>query len=208
MRTLLLLLTTLVLAGAGLAPSAMAETSPAPTGATRVVVVRPVTADGAPAAGWRVHRQKGRVSCGGASASAVDRGIRTCYPAALYLPSCWASTGHTVLCLRDVTTRRLVRIHYRGHFGRATPAEEPTPQGLRLGDGESCTIRVGGAWGTVPAHPRWLGFDSCTDGSVYGPPRGDGIDRARPKWRVHVVAADGSVDRRLVRVAYLVGTAR
>ena len=43
--------------------------------------------------------------------------------------------------------------------------------------GQQCDVRVGGAWGTLPSHPHWVGFYSCAHGSVYGPASGDGIDR-------------------------------
>lgn len=176
--------------------------------ATRTTVVRPVTADGTAAPGWRVQREReGAASCTDAATAAVDDGIAACYPSALYLPSCWRSTHHTVLCLRDVTSKELVRVRYRGSFPSVTAPEQPSPQALRLAHGQQCTLRVGGAWGTVPSHPNWLGFYSCAHGSLYGPPNGDGINRADASWRVHLVRADNSVGRRSVRTAYLVGTA-
>lgn len=177
--------------------------------ATRTVVVRPVTVDGAAAPGWRVHRERdGAASCYDASApAAVDDGITSCSPSAMYLPACWHSTHHTVLCLRDVTKHELVRVRYRGSYPSVSAPEQPSPQEVVLAHDQRCTLRVGGAWGTVPSHPSWVGFYSCDHGSVYGPPDGDGIDRTRAAWRVHLVHADSSVGRRSVRTAYLVGTA-
>jgi len=205
MRRLIALLATLTLAGV-LAPAVIdAPASAAP--ATHVVVVRPVTAQGRPAPGWTVHRQKGAVFCDDASRSAVDDGIATCYPSAYYLPSCWRSVGHTVLCVRDVGSRELVRIRYRGAYPDVTAPRRPSPQELTLGNGETCTIRIGGAWGTAPSHPRWLGFYSCESGSVYGPPNGDGIDRGHHPWWVHVMRDDRSMVLKTVRTAYVVGTA-
>ena len=178
-------------------------------GAPRETVVRPVTADGQPAPGWRVHRERdGAATCSDPAVAAVDDDIVGCYPSALYLPSCWRSRHHTVLCLRDATEKRLVRVRYRGTFPAAAAPARPSPQALELTGGESCRIRVGGAWGTVPSHPRWVGFYSCDDGSVYGPPRGDGIRRTDSGWRVRLVDADGAVTRRAVRADVLVGTAR
>lgn len=206
MRTALSGLLLVPLALLGLVAPADAQGQPAP--ATRTVVVRPVTADGAAAPGWRVHRERdGSASCSDPSVAAVDDGIAECYPSALYLPSCWKSSDHTVLCLRDVTRKVLVRVRYRGAFPDVTAPEQPSPQALRLNHGQRCTLRVGGAWGTVPSHPSWLGFYSCDHGSVYGPPDGDGIDRDEPAWRVHLVHPDDSVVVHSVRTAYLVGTA-
>jgi hypothetical protein len=209
MRTALALLGTFaLLAGLTLAPTPAGADAPRPADrATRVTVVRPVTAYGDPAPGWRVHRERGAATCDGASTSAVDDGIVSCSPSAMYLPSCWRSTHHTVLCVRDVTSHRLVRVRYRGSFPHVTAPAHPSPQALRLGRGQACSVRVGGAWGTVPTHPRWLGFYSCARGSVYGPARGDGIDRSHPRWRVHLVRSDDSVVSRTVRLGTLVGTA-
>ena len=113
-----------------------------------------------------------------------------------------------MLCLRDVTDKSLVRVRYRGTIPEVAAPATPSPQELELADGERCTLRVGGAWGTVPSHPRWVGFYSCDEGSVYGPPNGDGIQRTDDGWRARVVDTDGDVTRRAVRADVLVGTAR
>ena len=69
---------------------------------THRTVVRPVDASGHARPGWTVHHAKGlTVDCGGSAAAAVDDGIYACFPTAAYLPSCWPSAHHTVLCLRD-----------------------------------------------------------------------------------------------------------
>jgi hypothetical protein len=174
---------------------------------TRRTVVRPVTEDGRAATGWTVRREPITADCWGASSAAVDDGIALCGPSAAYLPSCWKSRRRTALCLRDVTSKELVRVRYRGTYPDVTAPEHRTPQGLRLVNGQSCTIRIGGAWGTVPGHPTWVGFFSCTTGDVYGPPDGDGINRRRAVWRVHLVKADGTVVTRRVRRATYVGVA-
>jgi hypothetical protein len=177
---------------------------------THHVVVRPVDTNGKPAAGWTVGRERhSSVSCDGAAPAAVDDGILECFPSAEYLPACWKSHHHTALCLRDARTTSLVRVHYTGRFGTATAPAQPSPQNLDLADGEKCGIRVGGAWGRLPSHPHWVGFYSCTKGSVYGSPSGDGVDRSRPRWTVHVWRS-GTKDRvttRGVDTAYFVGTA-
>jgi hypothetical protein len=177
---------------------------------THRVVVRPVDATGHPATGWSVHRERGvEVQCDGPAPAAVDDGIGICFPAAEYLPACWRSHHHTVLCLRDARTHKLVRLRYTGSFGSPTVPARATPQDLDLTGGQRCSIRVGGAWGQLPSHPNWLGFYSCTNGSVYGPASGDGIDRSDPVWTVHVWKS-GTRQRvvtRGVATVYYVGTA-
>ncbi|MBO0843400.1 MAG: hypothetical protein J2O46_09455 [Nocardioides sp.] len=191
-------MTMLVVSGGG------AEATAAPT---RVTTVRPVTAAGTPAKGWTAHRTEGPANCGDPAPAAVDRGIAICYPAAIYLPACWKSSGHSVLCARDVTTRKLVRVAYSGTFSSGRPQRVPAPQNLVLGTGVRCSIRVGGAWGFVPGHPNWTGFYACSTGSLYGPGDRDGIDRSHARWRVHLVKKDGTIVTRTVRRAYVVGTA-
>jgi hypothetical protein len=176
---------------------------------THRVVVRPVDASGQAQSGWTVHRTKGlTVQCDGSASAAVDDGIYACFPTAAYLPSCWPSQHHTVLCLRDARTRKLVRVRYSGSLGSATAPSRPSPQDLDLAGGQRCSLRVGGAWGTLPTHPSWVGFYSCTHGSVYGPPSGDGIVRSAPPWTVHVWKSGTAhrVGRRSVAKAYFVGT--
>ncbi len=196
-----------------LTSAASAHTAPvgAPLAHTHRVVVRPVDATGRAVTGWHVTSETGSsVSCGGAAPAAVSRDILECFPTAEYLPACWKSTHHTVLCLRDARTRKLVRVHYSGTFGSATAPKRPSPQDLDLAGGQTCDIRIGGAWGVLPSHPRWVGFYSCTKGSVYGPPSGDGVNRSHPVWTVHVwkTGTKERVDTRRVSTAYFVGTAR
>lgn len=202
MRRLIVLLAALAL-GSFVAP-APATAAPA---STIVVVVRPVTTHGNPVAGWHVHRQSGVVACDTASRSAVDDGISRCGPSADYLPSCWRSHHHTVLCLRDPTQRQLVRIHYIGRYPHVVAPHRHSPQALVLGTGQTCLIRVGGAWGIIKSHPHWFGFYSCENGTLWGPPRGDGIGRRHHPWWVHLVRTHQPVAVRKVAVAYLVGTA-
>lgn len=175
---------------------------------TQRVVVRPVDSTGHARPGWSVHRMRGlRADCGGSAAAAVDDGIYACFPTAAYLPACWPSQHHTVLCLRDARARKLVRVRYSGTLGAATPAR-PSPQDLDLARGQRCDLRVGGAWGTLPSHPSWVGFYSCTHGSVYGPPSGDGVVRSVRPWTVRVwkSGTPHRVVHRSVLTAYYVGT--
>jgi hypothetical protein len=176
---------------------------------THRVVVRPVDASGHARPGWTVHRARGlTVDCDGSASAALDDGIYACFPTAAYLPACWPSRHHTVLCLRDARTRRLVRVHHSGSLGTATAPDRPSPQDLTLAHGQRCSLRVGGAWSTLPTHPSWVGFYSCGHGSVYGPPRGDGVDRAAQPWTVRVWQSGTKhrVLHRSVATSYFVGT--
>jgi hypothetical protein len=176
---------------------------------TRHVVVRPVDASGQAGPGWTVHRMRGTTAdCSGSAAAAVDPGIYACFPSAAYLPACWPSSHHTVLCLRDARVHTLVRVPYAGSLGTVSAPKRPSPQDLTLGRGQHCTIRVGGAWAPLPTHPRWVGFYSCAHGSVYGSARGDGIIRSTTPWTVHLWRS-GTAHRvvtRSVATAYDVGT--
>lgn len=170
-------------------------------------VVRPVTSTGHAATGYTVHRASGSTSCSSQATTSVSARVDTCYPTAYYLPSCWKSADHTALCLRYVSDTRLVRIRYTGTFLAKPAVRHPSPQRLTLLGGATCDIRIGGAWGVPPGHPTWLGWYSCTNGSVYGPPDGDGVDRSQPVWRVHIMRSDGTMVTRRVAKATYVGTA-
>ena len=175
---------------------------------TAIKVVRPVTTAGTPAPGWTVHRERGRATCDEASVSAVRAGIVSCSPSAAYLPACWRSGHHTVLCLRDPLKHTLVRMRYAGTFPQVAKPATPTPLAMTLFDGQGCQLRVGGAWAAPKDHPRWVGYYSCDDGGdVYGPRRDDGVIRTRPLWWVREVYDLKTVHHRAVRTAYLVGTA-
>lgn len=147
--------------------------------------------------------------CGDGSPVAVDDGIAICSPSAAYLPACWKSTDSTALCLRNATDKVLVRLPYTGAWGNPTKPSVTSPLNMRLADGDRCQIRVGGAWGTVPEHPDWLGFASCTkDGDVFGPASGDGIDRSTKSWTATLYnERTQKLSTQHVAVAYLVGTA-
>ncbi len=195
----------------GSAANASSNDSGAPT---RAAYVRPVTADGHPARGWKVHNERGSVSCDGASPSAVNPGIVSCYPTAFALRACWKTKNHTVLCVRDAQEKKLTRIRYTGAFPKVQARAEPTPMNLVLNDGHTCLIRVGGAWSSPAQHPNWVGFDSCTrKADVFA--RGsstDGINRRHARWTVNLwrYGKDPNGDhlvRRSVRKAYYVGTA-
>jgi len=190
---------------------AMSSSASGRDAATRThrVVVRPVDSAGHAVSGWTVTREKGvTVQCDGPAPAAVDDGIGICFPAAEYLPACWKSHHRTVLCLRDARAKELVRLRFSGRFATPTAPKHPSPQDLVLAHGQACSIRVGGAWGVLPTHPNWLGYYSCRHGSVYGPARGDGVDRSAKQWTVRIWKSGTKhrVVHRSVATAYFVGT--
>jgi hypothetical protein len=176
---------------------------------TQRIVVRPVHANGTPVAGYTVTREQiSGFTCRDVSNQAVDNNIDYCGFSATYTVACWKSTNHTVLCLRDPMVKKLVRIRYQGTFKPTTKVRHPSPQALRLFNGNYCTVRDGGAWPMVKHHPNWFGTYSCIHNGIYGTGR-DGIDRSVNPWRVHVVTNTqrGYYTNRRVKLAYYVGTA-
>ena len=199
-----------LVAGLFAATTAHADPAPSSSTATTQVVVRPVDATGHAVPGWTVTREHdGVVQCWGPAPSSVDPGIVGCSPSAAYLPACWKSAHHSVLCLRDARVQQLVRVRYTGSLHRGAAPDRPQPLDLRLSPRQHCAIRVGGAWGQLPSHPNWVGYYSCAKGSVYGPPDGDGINRSHRVWTVHLWKSGTRDDVvvRAVRKAWLVGTA-
>jgi len=193
-----------------LALATAAAASPAPAAAhTRIAVVRPVHANGRPVAGYTVkHESIPGFTCLDASTVAVDRNIDFCGFSATYTMACWKSTKHTVLCLRDPWSKTLVRIRYSGKFVGHAAVRHPVPQALRLKNGNHCSVRDGGAWGSVTGHPSWNGAYSCDQGSIYGP--NDGINEHVQPWLVHVVIDGPSgqhVTNHRVAKAIFAGTA-
>ncbi|MFB9315563.1 hypothetical protein [Nocardioides plantarum] len=210
-----LVLVTLASTLTGTSATAASRTSTASKAvpATKVVYVRPVTSSGRPASGWTVTRESGSVSCDGPSPSAVNPGITSCYPTAYGLAACFKSSGHTVLCVRDATSRSLVRIAYQGTYPKVNAPARPTPANLVLSDGRRCQVRTGGAWSSPAQHPDWVGFSSCTShASTYGSGLGNGIDARKPAWTVRLWRTSADPDgrdllTRRVVTAYVVGLA-
>ncbi|GAB2478397.1 hypothetical protein [Jatrophihabitans fulvus] len=182
---------------------------------TATVVLRPVTADGHAAPGYRaVPDNRPAVECWGTSPVAVDDDIAFCGSSADATIACWAAaTPRHVLCLTDPYARTLREIRLTGAFPAARAPKTPSPQGLTLGNGSRFLVRDGGAWGVVKQHPSWVGYfyERGTQAAhlVFGPPKGIGIDRSHRQWTVQVFAQDGrsAGQRRDVVRAYYVGTA-
>lgn len=179
------------------------------TARTVAVAVRPVRSSGAPNKGWKVVQASGSVSCGAASPAALNGAIAWCGSSADYLPACWKSTRTTVLCLRDVAKRTLVRIKLAGTFPRVTAPKQPSPLNLRLTDKQYCSIRLGGAWGSPPSMPDAYGTYWCTKGDLYAT-TGDGLNRKTQPWSVRewLSGTKDTIVTKRVATAYFVGTAR
>jgi hypothetical protein len=219
MRMRLVVSLVAVAAAVGVAAlEAGANAAPAAASHTVKVVVRPVTASGHARSGFAVKAERnGLVDCSfpDASPGAVNKNILLCSPSAEYAIACWkAATPHRVLCLRNPRSHRLARIPRQGKFAHAArPSHKNSaPLLIVLGDGAKCSIRDGGAWGTLHAHPNWVGAYSCTrDGDVWAPPKShhNGVNESKPVWTVHTAASSGKgpVTVRTVRRAYFVGTA-
>ncbi len=204
---------TLVAGAVGFTAVATATTTAAPT---IKVVVRPVTSTGHVHAGFTVTGEpSGSVDCSFADPSpgAVSRNIELCSPSAEYAVACWkAAVPHRVLCMRNPGRKRVVRIPRSGPFAptRRAPAAQRAPLLMRLGDGDLCSIRDGGAWGSLPGHPNLFGTYSCRHhGAVWATSSAphQGVNESNPGWTVRT-AQFGShtlVTRHVVK-AWFVGT--
>jgi hypothetical protein len=207
-----------VLLAAGLVSVATAAPASSVTASATVrVVVRPVTSAGYVRAGFTVTGEPtGQVDCSYANPSpgAVNRNIEFCSPSAEYAVACWkAAALHRVLCMRNPRTKQVVRIPRVGPFAptAVAPVSQRAPLAMTLGTGAHCSIRDGGAWGTLQSHPSWVGTYSCDTGTaVWAAPTANhyGINESTASWTVHVAAASGvgTVVIRHVVKAWFVGT--
>lgn len=82
---------------------------------------------------------------------------------------------------------------------------------MRLGDGALCSIRDGGAWGTLPGHPKLFGTYGCThDGAVWARrvAKHNGVNESNPSWTVRTAQfGSHTLKTRRVVKAWFVGTA-
>lgn len=194
------------------------STQAASTSATKRIVVRPVTSAGTPAPGVLVtsDQKAGSVDCSTREPSpgAVSSNIEFCTPSAAYAVACWKSaTPRQVLCSRDPRSGRVFSLPRTGSFASTGLAgrSKRAPLMIVLGNGKTCSIRDGGAWSSLKAHPNWFGTYSCSgETAVWSPPKAthSGINESRPTWTVHVgsISGNGPVTIRTVRRAYFVGT--
>jgi hypothetical protein len=214
MRTMLAGLVVVAIAAIG-NPGVAANAARASHPATAKVVVHPVTTTGHARAGFAVQSEPGdTVDCSFADPSpgALSRNIEFCSPSAAYAIACWKSaTAHHVLCMRDPTAKKLVKLPRTGKFASTARAHKAqrAPLLIVLGDGTRCSIRDGGAWGTLQSHPNWAGSYSCDHhGVVWTPPNAkhNGVNESTASWTVRTAPASGQgqlVTRRVKR-AYFV----
>lgn len=208
----------LVAPGAGAATATASGSGPAHAPRTVRTTVRPVTASGRVASGVTMRWQGRNVSvyCGGAypSPGAVSRDIQECAPSAAYAVACWKSaTPHRTLCMRNPRSRQLYSMRLNGRFGQTPMAKrkDRAPLLLVLNDGTLCSIRDGGAWGSLKSRPNWYGSYSCSrHGVVWSPPHAPhwGVNQSHPSWTVRTAPFNGHrLVTRHVRRAFFVGTA-
>jgi hypothetical protein len=184
---------------------------------THSIIVRPVTSAGTAAVGFHIKKGTGKIDCKGASSSpgAVDPNIDFCSPSYQYAIACWqAAAANHALCMRNATTARVYSIKLMSTFEPTAVAKPKfrAPLQFKLAGGALCSIRDGGAWGTLKSHPQWNGTYSCSKhGVVWARPgaRHYGINESRASWTVHTGSAAGSggLTVRHIVTAYFVGTA-
>ncbi|HMC69779.1 MAG TPA: hypothetical protein VKJ07_11550, partial [Mycobacteriales bacterium] len=184
---------------------------------TAQVVIRPVTSTGQVVAGFSVTSEPtGSVDCSTKQPSpgAVSPNIEFCSPSAEYAIACWrALLQNRVLCMRDPRTKDVYRIPRIGAFA-STPVASVfyrAPLVMKLGDGDFCSIRDGGAWGTLNGHPNLYGTYSCVNAGIvwaYNSSAHFGVDETHPIWTVATAPAGNHtlVTRHVVK-AWFVGTA-
>jgi hypothetical protein len=182
---------------------------------TNVLSLRPVTADGKVAPGWRVvdDSQSHDIDCSFNSASpAAKKGnIYYCSPSAAGADACWVGEGkNSMLCLTDPMKQQVVRIWLEGSngYGPTGPAEHsgtPIPIRLDLDNGVKCRLRNGGSWGIQEQNPDLVGFFRCDNGeAIWGRRSSTGINQQGKTWIVRVGYESGGLASRKVRTAYYV----
>lgn len=214
----LIALTAVALSGLGLAVAVNASSAAAARRATATVrtVVRPVTSTGHPAPGFTLHSEPtGSVDCSTQvpSPGAVSPNIEFCSPAYEYAIACWKSAvAQRALCIRNPNSTDVYRIPRTGAFASTpvAPVKYRAPLLIKLGDGDFCAIRDGGAWGSLTGHPNLFGTYGCVnDGIVWATASAPhfGINESQVLWRVRVAPAGNHdlVTKSVVR-GWFVGT--
>jgi hypothetical protein len=117
---------------------------------TVVVHVRPVTATGALAHGYRITGRRAHASCQAGSEATGD--AYRCFSGNFVIDPCWVmKQKHFVACLPDAWSHQVTRLHVtQGYdnegFGSLTQASDPW--GVRKVNGTRCSL-LQGATGTV-----------------------------------------------------------
>ncbi|TQF73636.1 hypothetical protein FK531_09200 [Rhodococcus spelaei] len=187
------------------------------SGATRIVVLRPVNAAGVTAPGWTIDRSHANESadgCAGPSPHTVSAGVYDCGASALAGDACWPTAGSSdILCLTDPFSTRLTMYRTGGPIADKPMPANPTPIALELDNGLQCRARVGGSWGRPAAHPDYFGYYSCPMRgndfvAVWGPSgTSQGITKGVDGWTVQVGDANGPLSTHTVAAASFVGAA-
>ena len=156
--------------------------------ATRRVRLSPVTANGAPAAGFRVALTAASATCEPGS-EAIGRAYRCFAGNAIYDP-CWAekAAAPTVLCLPYPWARGDVKLLVREPLGPMPSQGGSTgvrePWGLELAGGQRCVLAQG-------AHSLFAGrvIDYYCGTRLW---LLRGLTESRPEWRASSVLASKS----------------
>lgn len=169
-------------------------------------MVRPVTRQGTPAAGYSVV---------GGEVEAVEKcytsrytresGVYDCSPSSANAVACLKSTHGTLLCLYSNDMHVLVRVRPTDALPAVTEPADPVPLGVLLTSGARCTAYYNGTnptAGTLFAEYGCSGHVGIFTASVRHP-----FDVSTAQWKAHLYNADGSgVQRRgFVQAAYFVG---
>jgi hypothetical protein len=90
------------------------------------------------------------------------------------------------------------------------PAAFRAPLLMKLADGDICSIRDGGAWGTLTGHPNLFGTYACVHaGIVWASARSQqfGVNESHPVWTVQTApAGNHALVTSHVAKAWFVGT--
>ena len=162
-------------------------------GATNVITVAAVAADGQPINRYHVINRQASpnlTQCNDPSPAAVGDNIYACDPSQADAEVCWPAPA-SLLCLTDPWTKSLRRFPAPGALPAVDPPETPRPFALLLDDGTRCILpdgvdQGGRADGTVPVYG--CGQKKLSLG-VLAPPDWDpalAIDRSQPLWAVYV----------------------
>lgn len=182
---------------------------------TRTTVLKPVDAEGFPARGWRAESGSigASIDCSypESSPSAVSDDIVRCSPNAAAADTCFAShhPGHA-LCLIDPFGSTVVEYAVTGFLAAVEAPADPDPIGLVLDNGDTCRLRVGGAWSAPETHPDYVGFYGCDaddEAAIWAPPEGSGIDKSAGAWTVEYGGVTGELTTQRVVEAFYTGRA-
>ena len=165
-------------------------TAGADPGATEVITVAAVGANGEPIDGYRVVARQASANlsgCPGPSPAATASNIYACEPSEAAAEVCWPAPA-SLLCAVDPWSKTLRRFSSPGALPAVDPPATPIPFAMVLNDGTRCILPNGVDLGgraddTVPIY-------GCGQNlGVLAPPDwnpADAIDRSQPLWAVFV----------------------